>query len=69
MKRRDPGHDITVFERNAADSAQGWGVTFGPDLEDELQRNDPESAREIGQAAFRLLGQVVDIRGERVPTD
>jgi 2-polyprenyl-6-methoxyphenol hydroxylase-like FAD-dependent oxidoreductase len=66
MKLRDPGHHITVFERNAADSAQGWGVTFGPDLLDELQRNDPESAQGIRQAAFNQLDQVVEIHGERV---
>jgi 2-polyprenyl-6-methoxyphenol hydroxylase-like FAD-dependent oxidoreductase len=66
MKSRDPGHDITVFERNAADSAQGWGVTFGPDLLRELERNDPESARDLRQATFSQLDQVVDIRGEQV---
>ena len=32
MKLRDPGYDITVLERNTADSAQGWGVTLGRDL-------------------------------------
>jgi 2-polyprenyl-6-methoxyphenol hydroxylase-like FAD-dependent oxidoreductase len=66
MKLRDPGHDITVFERNGTDSAQGWGVTFGSDLLKELHRNDPESAQEIHQAAFRQFGQVVDIHGEQV---
>jgi 2-polyprenyl-6-methoxyphenol hydroxylase-like FAD-dependent oxidoreductase len=66
MKLRDPGHDITVFERNAADSAQGWGVTFGRDLLRELHRGDPESAREIDQAAFSQFDQVVDIHGTRV---
>jgi 2-polyprenyl-6-methoxyphenol hydroxylase-like FAD-dependent oxidoreductase len=66
MKLRDPGHDVTVFERNAADSAPGWGVTFGSGLLKELHRNDPESAQEIEQAAFRQFGQVVDIHGEPV---
>jgi 2-polyprenyl-6-methoxyphenol hydroxylase-like FAD-dependent oxidoreductase len=66
MKLRDPGHDLTVFERNTAASVQGWGVTFGPDLLSELQRNDPESAREVRQAAVSQLDQVVDIHGEQV---
>ena len=66
MKLRDPGHDITVFERNTADSTQGWGVTFGRDLLGELHRSDPESAREIHQAAFSQLDQVVDIHGRQV---
>ena len=66
MKLCDPGHDITVFERNTADSTQGWGVTFGRDLLKELHRSDPESAREIDQAAFRQFDQVVDIHGKLV---
>jgi 2-polyprenyl-6-methoxyphenol hydroxylase-like FAD-dependent oxidoreductase len=66
MKLRDRGHDITVFERNSADSTQGWGVTFGGDLLKELYRNDPESAQAIDQAAFSQLDQVVDIQGEQV---
>lgn len=66
MKLRDPGHDITVFERNAAGSAQGWGVTFGRDLLKELHRTDPRSAQEIGRAAFSQFDQVVDIHGEQV---
>jgi 2-polyprenyl-6-methoxyphenol hydroxylase-like FAD-dependent oxidoreductase len=66
MKLCDPGHDITVFERNTADSTQGWGVTFGRDLLQELRRSDAESAQEIGQAAFRQFDQVVDIRGKHV---
>lgn len=67
MKLRDPRHDITVFERNPAGSAHGWGVTFGDELLAELRTSDPLSAREIGQAAFRQVGQVVDIDGRRVP--
>jgi 2-polyprenyl-6-methoxyphenol hydroxylase-like FAD-dependent oxidoreductase len=66
MKRRDPGHDITVFERNTAGSTQGWGVTFGRDLLKELHRSDPESAQELDQAAFRQFDQVVDIHGNQV---
>lgn len=66
MKLRNPGYDITVFERNAADSAQGWGVTFGRELLKELNRSDPESAQEITQAAFSQFDQVVDIHGKQV---
>jgi 2-polyprenyl-6-methoxyphenol hydroxylase-like FAD-dependent oxidoreductase len=66
MKLRDPGHDITVFERNAADSTRGWGVTFGRDLLEELHRRDPQSAQEIHQAAFSQFDQVVDIHGRQV---
>jgi len=66
MKLRDPGHDITIIERNAADSTHGWGVTFGPDLLEKLYSSDPRSAREIDQAAFRQVNQVVDIQGKQI---
>ena len=65
-KLRDPGHDVTVFERNEADSTYGRGVTFGRDLLDKLHACDPVSAGEIQKAAFRWVGQVVDIRDEQV---
>ena len=63
MKLHDPGHDITVFERSAAGSAHGWGVTFGGDLMVKFHENDAGSAREIDQAAFRWTNQVVDVHG------
>ena len=65
-KLRAPGHDITVFERSAVDSTCGWGVTFGGELVAELHRNDPRSAREIEQAAFHWVNQVVDVHGMQV---
>jgi 2-polyprenyl-6-methoxyphenol hydroxylase-like FAD-dependent oxidoreductase len=67
MKLHDPGHDITVFERNAASAAHGWGVTFASDLLERLYRADPRSAQELDQAAFPHFSQVVDIHGEQVP--
>jgi anthraniloyl-CoA monooxygenase len=66
MKIREPGHDVTVFERTAADSAYGWGVTFDDDLLATLYRSDPCSAREIEQAAYRLENQVVDVHGKQI---
>jgi 2-polyprenyl-6-methoxyphenol hydroxylase-like FAD-dependent oxidoreductase len=66
MKRLDPGHEVTVFERNAADSAQGWGVTFVQYVLQLLYRCDPESAKEIGSAAFRHSYEVTDINGKQV---
>ena len=69
MKLRDPRHDITVLERSKPASSFGWGVTFAPDLRQELYRNDPESAREIELAAFRWREQFIHIRGERVVYD
>ena len=65
MKLRDPGHDVCVYERNAADTAPGWGVTFSEDLLRELHRSDPESARQIHEAVICWHEQVLEIRGAR----
>ena len=66
MKLHDAGHDVTVFERNGADSTFGGGVTFGADLLEGFYRNDPVSARDIDRAAFRWIDQVVDVQGKQV---
>ncbi len=67
MKLRDPGCEITVFERNEYGSASGWGVTFGAHLLQEFYRNDPQSAQEINKAAIYWREQVIHVRGEKVP--
>jgi 2-polyprenyl-6-methoxyphenol hydroxylase-like FAD-dependent oxidoreductase len=65
MKMHEPGHNITVFERTAADFAYGWGITFDEDLLATLYRSDPNSAQKIEQAAFRLEKQTVDVQGKQ----
>ena len=65
MKLRDPGHDITVYDRSAADSTFGWGVTFGGDVLERLYGSDPRSAQEIDQAAFRWVSQFADVQGKQ----
>jgi anthraniloyl-CoA monooxygenase len=47
MKLRDPSHDVTVFERNAPGVTFGWGVVFSDQTVENLQANDPVSARII----------------------
>ena len=66
MKLHDPAHDITVFERNTAGSTYGWGVVFSRDLLEKLHHTDPSSARQIDQAAFRWVTQVIDVQGKQV---
>lgn len=65
-KLRNPEHEITIYERRAAGSSYGWGVSFGYELIQKFYRNDPESAREIEAATLRWRDQSVDIRGESV---
>ncbi|WP_045747330.1 FAD-dependent monooxygenase [Actinoplanes rectilineatus] len=50
-KLADPGHEITVLERNPAGVTWGWGVVFWDDLLDDLFRYDPVSAERIWEAA------------------
>ncbi|WP_084960357.1 FAD-dependent monooxygenase [Thermoactinospora rubra] len=47
MKRADPSHDITVYERNPAGATDGWGVTYWDELLENLYRADHESAQAI----------------------
>ncbi|MCP4295255.1 MAG: bifunctional salicylyl-CoA 5-hydroxylase/oxidoreductase, partial [Proteobacteria bacterium] len=49
MKLRDPDHEITVFERNRPNDTFGWGVVFSDQTFENIQKNDPVSAKTIGQ--------------------
>jgi 2-polyprenyl-6-methoxyphenol hydroxylase-like FAD-dependent oxidoreductase len=66
MKLRDPENDISIYERNRADAAHGWGIVFWEDLLANLRDNDPQSAREILAHSFRWTDQVLDIKGEKI---
>ncbi|MFE9767676.1 FAD-dependent monooxygenase [Streptomyces sp. NPDC005808] len=65
MKRQDPSHDITVYERNPAGSTYGWGVTYWAGLLDKLREGDPESALAVSENSVRWsegIAQVGDCR-------
>src|SRR4051812_30480280 len=47
LKRRDPAADVTVIERNRLDDTFGWGVVLSEDTLANLEKNDPESAKQI----------------------
>ncbi|NGO43736.1 FAD-binding monooxygenase [Streptomyces sp. YC419] len=61
MRRQDPSHDITVYERNPAGSTYGWGVTYWGDLLHELHAGDPESTRAIRASSVRWSDGVAHI--------
>ncbi|MEU7034931.1 FAD-dependent monooxygenase [Streptomyces sp. NPDC046237] len=65
MKRQDPSHEVTVYERNPAGSTYGWGVTYWAGLLDKLRAGDPESARAVGEASVRWTDGVAIVRDER----
>jgi anthraniloyl-CoA monooxygenase len=72
MKKRDPAHEITVFERNAPDDTFGWGVVFSDKTLSYLKENDEETYRSITER-FEMWDNVdvvhrdqkVTIRGNR----
>ncbi|MFD7122016.1 FAD-dependent monooxygenase [Streptomyces sp. NPDC059922] len=64
MKRQNPSHDITVYERNAAGSTYGWGVTYWGSLIDKLHVHDPESAIAISENSVRWSDGVAHV-GDR----
>ncbi|WP_353153277.1 bifunctional salicylyl-CoA 5-hydroxylase/oxidoreductase [Pollutimonas bauzanensis] len=50
MKLADPGHDVTVVERNRPYDTFGWGVVFSDATLENLKEADPVSARQISDA-------------------
>ena len=70
MKKRYPGHDITVYERNKADDTFGFGVVFSDETLDNLMNYDRESyegiTREFSywdEIDFYFHGQMVRSSG------
>lgn len=47
MKKANPAHEITVFERNAPNDTFGWGVVFSDKTLSYLKETDEQSYREI----------------------
>src|SRR6195256_702498 len=47
MKRRDPSHRISGFERHGPDDTFGWGVVFSDETLRNLEGPDPLSKQEI----------------------
>jgi len=66
LKRRDPGHDITLLERNPAAVTHGWGVVFWDDLLESLRLYTPDTAAEITAAAYQWHGVEVSVDGTPV---
>ncbi|MEU7899849.1 FAD-dependent monooxygenase [Nonomuraea sp. NPDC049152] len=68
MKRVDPSHDITVYERHPAGSTYGWGVTYWDNVRNSLHSTDPESARAISESSVRWDGWVVHVHDRTTVT-
>ncbi|MFD6414830.1 FAD-dependent monooxygenase [Streptomyces sp. NPDC060194] len=69
LKLRDPGHEVAVHERRPAGSTYGWGVTYWPDMLEDLARCDEPSARAIEEASVRWSGGVAHTAAGTVTHD
>lgn len=49
MKLRDPSCEVVVIERNRHDDTFGWGVVLSDETLENLAKNDPISAKTIGE--------------------
>ena len=50
MKKADPSHDISVYERNRADETYGFGVVFSDETLGNFLSHDPTTYDEITRA-------------------
>lgn len=66
MKKRDPSHQVTVIERNQADSTFGWGVVFSDQTLGALQQADAETAQQILDAFNHWDDIAVHFEGRRI---
>jgi anthraniloyl-CoA monooxygenase len=63
MKKADPAHKITVYERNGPDDTFGWGVVFSGKTLRNLRAADAESHAEITHA-FEAWDNVDVVHGD-----
>ncbi|MFZ5512413.1 MAG: bifunctional salicylyl-CoA 5-hydroxylase/oxidoreductase [Pseudomonadota bacterium] len=66
MKKSDPGHDITVIERNRPDDTFGWGVVFSDATLGNLQLADRETYEEITRNFHHWDDCAVHFKGRRI---
>ncbi|HJR50171.1 MAG TPA: FAD-dependent monooxygenase, partial [Gemmatimonadales bacterium] len=53
LKRDDPSHQVTVFERNRLDDTFGFGVVFSDETLENVGEADPETNQAMAAAAAR----------------
>jgi anthraniloyl-CoA monooxygenase len=53
LKKADPRHEVTVYERNRLDDTFGFGVVFSDATEEALAHADPETTDEMAARSHR----------------
>jgi anthraniloyl-CoA monooxygenase len=66
MRRVDPAHEVTVFERNPPGATYGWGVVFSEESLAELRDADYEAYLALDEALVRWSAIDIWYRGERI---
>ena len=63
LKRDDPGHRVTVYERNRLEDTFGFGVVFSDETLENVGEADPETNRAMAAAAARWEDIEIHYRG------
>ncbi len=64
LKKHDPRHEVTVYERNRPDDTFGFGVVFSDATEEALADADPETVAEMARRCHRWDDIEIHYRGE-----
>jgi anthraniloyl-CoA monooxygenase len=66
MKKADPAHDITIYERNRPYDTFGWGVVFSDATLGNFQVADPERYEEITRSFHHWDDCDVFFKGRKI---
>ncbi|MBP9890388.1 MAG: FAD-dependent monooxygenase [Planctomycetes bacterium] len=66
MKKADPSHEITVYERNKLDDTFGWGVVFSDETLGGFEAADAESMAEVRRNFAYWSDIDVVFKGEKI---
>src|ERR1700759_1459485 len=65
LKRLDPAHEVTVYERNASDDTFGFGVVFSDETLAAFEAADPISYKSIADSFARWPDLDIYFKGTR----
>jgi anthraniloyl-CoA monooxygenase len=66
LKKQDPAHSVTVFERDAPTDTFGWGIVFSDQTFDYLRESDPRSFEAITSGCQRWDNVDIVHRGQKI---
>jgi anthraniloyl-CoA monooxygenase len=66
IKRLEPSHEVTVFERDGPDDTFGWGIVFSDQTFEYLRESDAASFEAIVAACEKWDNVDIVHRGERI---